>query len=76
MGDNKNIEQIIDKVCAFIQEVPITEQNWLNRRERLLEDLKKLIQFLIDRDIIGVRPPWCVGGVIKYPPPFDDLAGK
>ena len=70
MQQEKEIEKMIDKICAFVKEVPIEDPDWENHRNDLIEDLKKFIEILVRRELIGVRPPWCVGDIPKYPPPF------
>jgi hypothetical protein len=72
----KDIETIIDKVCAFIKEVPIEDPDWKIHQNDMIEDLKELLEILTGRQIIGVRPPWCIGDVVKYPPPFRTYENK
>jgi len=76
MKQEKEIEPIIDKICAFIKEVPIEDPDWEIHRNDLIEDLKELIEFLVGHHLIGVRPPWCIGDHPKYPPPFTTFESK
>ncbi len=73
---DKKIEKIVDEICAFIKEVPIEDPDWDIHRNDLIEDLKKIIEFLVERQMIRVRPPWCIGDIPKYPPPFRTLEKK
>jgi hypothetical protein len=73
---DKKIEKIIDEVCAFIKEVPIEDPEWKEYKKIAIENVKELIEFLVGRQIIGVRPPWCIGDIPKYPPPFKPYENK
>jgi len=70
MQREKEVEKIIDKICAFIRDVPIEDPDWKIHRNGMIEDLKEFIEILARRNVIGVRPPWCIGDIPKYPPIF------
>jgi hypothetical protein len=68
MAETKNIGEIVDKIGNFIQEAQFTEEAWVNRKKRAVQDYRDLLEFLVEKGLVVARKP-CPDGMVQFPAP-------